>query len=148
MARELAGTPTIKATVDRALDELIALRRRLALLEDLRDPEVFDFGENPDERPSLGMAVTEPVVADTSVLTRLQRPAIDTEVSPAIVGGLIHTCAMVRLEVMRGFQSRTRWQIALDNLPRASRTSDHRRNVDAAPRKCKVPSWRAATTPR
>ena len=24
-------------------------RRRLALLEDLRDPEVFDFGENPDE---------------------------------------------------------------------------------------------------
>ncbi len=38
-ARELAGTPTIKATVDRALDELIALRRRLALLEDLRDPQ-------------------------------------------------------------------------------------------------------------
>jgi predicted nucleic acid-binding protein len=62
------------------------------------------------------MAVTEPIVADTSVLTRLQRPEVDTEVSPGIVGGLIHTCAIVRLEVMRGFQSRTRWQIALDNL--------------------------------
>jgi hypothetical protein len=54
LARELAGTPTIRATVDRALDELIALRRRLALLEDLRDPEVFDFGENPDELRALG----------------------------------------------------------------------------------------------
>jgi Arc/MetJ family transcription regulator len=49
VARALAGTPTIKATVDRALDELIALRRRLALLEDLRDPQVFDFGADPDE---------------------------------------------------------------------------------------------------
>ena len=47
-ARELAGTKTIKATVDRALDELIGLRRRLALLEDLRDPTVFDFGDDPD----------------------------------------------------------------------------------------------------
>ena len=62
------------------------------------------------------MAVSERVVADTSVLTRLQRPEVDTEVSPGIVSGLVHTCAMVRLEVMRGFQSRTRWQIALDNL--------------------------------
>lgn len=48
-ARELAGTPTIKATVDRALDELIALRARLALLEDLRDPDTFDHGFDPDE---------------------------------------------------------------------------------------------------
>jgi Arc/MetJ family transcription regulator len=48
-ARELLDTPTIKATVDRALDELIGLRRRLALLEDLRDPSVFDFGDDPDE---------------------------------------------------------------------------------------------------
>jgi hypothetical protein len=47
-ARELAGTTTIKATVDRALDELIALRRRIALLEDLRDPDVFNFGSDPD----------------------------------------------------------------------------------------------------
>ena len=54
LARELAGTPTIKATVDRALDELIALRRRLALLEDLRDPDVFDFGEDPDELRASG----------------------------------------------------------------------------------------------
>ena len=54
LARELAGTPTIRATVDRALDDLIALRRRLALLEDLRDPAVFDFGENPDERRASG----------------------------------------------------------------------------------------------
>jgi Arc/MetJ family transcription regulator len=53
-ARELAGTPTIKATVDRALDELIALRRRLALLEDLRDPQVFDFGDDPDELRAAG----------------------------------------------------------------------------------------------
>jgi Arc/MetJ family transcription regulator len=53
-ARELAGTPTIKATVDRALDELIALRRRLALLEDLRDPQVFDFGDDPDELRASG----------------------------------------------------------------------------------------------
>lgn len=54
VARELAGTPTIKATVDRALDELIALRRRLALLEDLRDAEVFDFGEDPDDHRASG----------------------------------------------------------------------------------------------
>ena len=47
-AREILGTSTMKQTVDRALDELIALRRRLALLEDLRDPEVFDFGDDPD----------------------------------------------------------------------------------------------------
>jgi Arc/MetJ family transcription regulator len=48
-ARDLSGAPTIKATVDRALDELIALRRRLALVEDLSDPAVFDFGNDPDE---------------------------------------------------------------------------------------------------
>jgi hypothetical protein len=48
-ARALCGAPTIKATVDRALDELIALRRRLQLVEDLRDPTVFDFGTDPDE---------------------------------------------------------------------------------------------------
>ncbi|MEX1008875.1 MAG: PIN domain nuclease [Acidimicrobiia bacterium] len=62
------------------------------------------------------MALSERVVADTSVLTRVQRPEVDTQVAPAIVGGLIHTCAIVRLEVMRGLQSRARWRIALDNL--------------------------------
>jgi predicted nucleic acid-binding protein len=62
------------------------------------------------------MALSEPVVADTSVLTRLQRPEVDEHVAPAIVGGLLHTCAMVRLEVMRGLQSRARWRIALENL--------------------------------
>jgi len=53
-ARKLAGTPTIKATVDRALDELIALRARLALLEDLRDPDRFDHGLVPDELRASG----------------------------------------------------------------------------------------------
>jgi Arc/MetJ family transcription regulator len=48
-ARELLGTTTIKATVDRALEELILLRRRMALLESLRDPEIFNFGDDPDE---------------------------------------------------------------------------------------------------
>ena len=65
------------------------------------------------------------MVADTSVLTRLQRPEVDEQVAPAIVGGLVHTCAMVRLEVMRGLQSRARWRIALENLRGVARTSDH-----------------------
>ena len=47
-ARQVLGTSTIKGTVDRALDEAIALRRRLALLDALRDPEVFNFGDDPD----------------------------------------------------------------------------------------------------
>jgi predicted nucleic acid-binding protein len=62
------------------------------------------------------MALSEPFVADTSVLTRVQRPQVDTEVASSIIGGFLHTCAIVRLEVMRGMQSRARWRIALDNL--------------------------------
>jgi hypothetical protein len=38
----------------RALDELTALRRRLQLVEDLRDPTVFDFGTDPDELRASG----------------------------------------------------------------------------------------------
>ena len=53
-ARALADAPTIKATVDRALDELIALRRRLQLVEELRDPDTFDFGSHPEEFRAAG----------------------------------------------------------------------------------------------
>jgi predicted nucleic acid-binding protein len=62
------------------------------------------------------VAVVEPVVADTSVFTRIQRPAVDAAVSRALIGRLLHTCAVVRLEVMRGMQSRARWRIAAENL--------------------------------
>jgi predicted nucleic acid-binding protein len=62
------------------------------------------------------MALSEPFVADTSVLTRFQRPQVDAEVARALVGGLLHICAIVRLEVMRGMQSRARWRITLDSL--------------------------------
>ncbi|MET0275716.1 MAG: type II toxin-antitoxin system VapB family antitoxin [Acidimicrobiia bacterium] len=47
-AKELLGTSTIKATVNRALDEAVALQRRIALLDALRDPTIFNFGDDPD----------------------------------------------------------------------------------------------------
>jgi predicted nucleic acid-binding protein len=62
------------------------------------------------------MALIEPVVADTSVLTRIQRPAVDAAVARATIRGLIHTCAIVRLEVMRGLQSLARWRVESDQL--------------------------------
>ena len=62
------------------------------------------------------MALSEPFVADTSVLTRFQRPQVDAEVARAVVGGFLHTCAMVRLELTRGLRSGARWRITLENL--------------------------------
>jgi hypothetical protein len=62
------------------------------------------------------MALSEAALGDTSVFTRFQRPQVNAELRAAIVGGLLHTCAMVRLEVMRGAQSRSRWAIVRQNL--------------------------------
>jgi Arc/MetJ family transcription regulator len=47
-AKELLGTSSMKQTVDRALDEAIALQRRKDLLERLRTGDGLDFGEDPD----------------------------------------------------------------------------------------------------
>jgi Arc/MetJ family transcription regulator len=47
-ARELLGTSTIKDTVNAALDEVISLQLRRDLLAALKDPNVFDFGDDPD----------------------------------------------------------------------------------------------------
>ena len=62
------------------------------------------------------MTLSEPALADTSVLTRFRRPEIDAEPARAVVGGLVHTCAIVRLELMRGAGDRARWRATADNL--------------------------------
>ena len=62
------------------------------------------------------MALSEPALADTSVLTRFRRPEIDVELARAVVGGLLHTCAIVRLELMRGAGDRARWRATAENL--------------------------------
>ena len=81
LARELAGTPTIKATVDRALDEA---HRAAPPARDssktLRDPGVVEL------RRRLRRALEPRDGGDRAgrrrhqVLTRLQRPEVDTEV--------------------------------------------------------------------
>ena len=43
--RKLLGTTGIKDTIDAAFDQIVRQARRLALLDQLRDPEQFDFSE-------------------------------------------------------------------------------------------------------
>ena len=43
--RKLLGTTGIKDTIDAAFDQIVRQARRLALLDQLRDPEKFDFSE-------------------------------------------------------------------------------------------------------
>lgn len=62
------------------------------------------------------MALAEPVVADSSVFTRLRRPAIIAELETALERGFVYTCAVVRLEVLRGSQSRADWRATADEL--------------------------------
>ena len=39
-------------------------------------------------------------LADTSVLSRLHRPAVDAALSPLVTAGLVATCGMVELELL------------------------------------------------
>jgi Arc/MetJ family transcription regulator len=43
--RKLLGTTGIKDTIDAAFDQIIRQARRMALLDQLRDPDKFDFTE-------------------------------------------------------------------------------------------------------
>jgi predicted nucleic acid-binding protein len=55
-------------------------------------------------------------MTDSSVFTRLRRPAIIAELETAMERGLVHTCAVVRLEVLRGAQSRADWRATANEL--------------------------------
>lgn len=46
------------------------------------------------------MAAIAEYLADTSVLARLHRPAVDEVLSPLIEAGLVATCGMVELEIL------------------------------------------------
>jgi Arc/MetJ family transcription regulator len=48
-ARELLGTTTMKATVDRALEEVLAGEKRRALLERLRTGSGLNLPDDPDD---------------------------------------------------------------------------------------------------
>jgi Arc/MetJ family transcription regulator len=43
--RQLLGTTGIKDTIDAAFDQIVRQARRMALLDQMRDPEKFDFTE-------------------------------------------------------------------------------------------------------
>jgi Arc/MetJ family transcription regulator len=43
--RTLLGTTGIKDTIDAAFDQIVRQAQRMALLDQLRDPEKFDFSE-------------------------------------------------------------------------------------------------------
>ena len=43
--RKLLGTTGIKDTIDAAFDQIVRQARRIALLDQMRDPEKFDFSE-------------------------------------------------------------------------------------------------------
>ncbi len=43
--RKLLGTTGIKDTIDAAFDQIVRQARRIALLDQLRDPEKFDFSD-------------------------------------------------------------------------------------------------------
>ncbi len=62
------------------------------------------------------MALTDVALLDTSVFTRFHRPPVALEVRDAFERGRLFTCAMVRLEVLRGAQSRAQWRVAADEL--------------------------------
>lgn len=46
------------------------------------------------------MAAVAEYLADTSVLARLHRPAVDEVLSPLIEAGLVATCGVVELEIL------------------------------------------------
>jgi Arc/MetJ family transcription regulator len=43
--RQLLGTTGIKDTIDAAFEQIVRQARRMALLDQMRDPEKFDFTE-------------------------------------------------------------------------------------------------------
>jgi predicted nucleic acid-binding protein len=62
------------------------------------------------------LALTDVALLDTSVLTRFRRPEVAREVDDAFERGRLFTCAMVRLEVLRGAQSRALWRSTSEQL--------------------------------
>lgn len=69
------------------------------------------------------MAAVVECLADTSVLARLHRPAVDEVLSPLIEAGLVATCAMVELEILYSARG------AADHARRQQQLSDAHRSV-------------------